>query len=216
MIDSADIFVVLDHVQFERKSWQQRNKIKTSNGIVTLTLPVSREKRETRICEAEISYDRENPLKKHWMTIELAYRKAPFFHRYQLIFSELYGRKFGKLEDFNFSVIKKVCDILGISKNVIFASHLNLKDENMGKTEKIVNLCKKVGITYLYDGKAAADFLNTSLFEKEDISIEFQNYRHPIYHQLWGSFIPYLSVIDLLFNEGKSSLEIIRSGRTKN
>lgn len=215
MIDSADIFVLFDHVQFERKSWQQRNKIKTSNGVVTLTLPIVRKERNVRICDAEISYDQGNPLEKHWTTIALAYKKAPFFRKYESIFQDLYSRRFNALSDLNFAIIKAICEILSIDKEIILSSRLNLNDENMGKTEKVVNLCKKVDITYLYDGKSAAEFLNTSLFDKEGISVKFQNYTHPEYNQLWDSFVPYLSVIDILFNEGPSSLGIIRSGRVK-
>ena len=213
MIDSSDIFVVFDHVQFERKSWQQRNKIKASNGIVTLSLPITRKERSMQICDTEISYDHGNPLEKHWTTIALAYRKAPFFYEYESIFTELFSRKINLLRDLNFSIIRSICEILGIEKKTIFSSSLDLKDEYMGKTEKVVNLCKKADITCLYDGKSAGEFLNTSFFEKEGISIEFQNYIHPIYDQLWGDFVPFLSVIDLLFNEGASSLGIIRSGR---
>jgi hypothetical protein len=213
IIDSVDVFVVFDHVQFERKSWQQRNRIKTRNGVVTLTLPIKRKGRNTRICDAEISHNPGNPLEKHWKTITLAYKKTPFFNKYESTFQNLYSEKYDILSDLNFAIIETISKILGLDKKIIFSSRLNLDDENMGKTEKIVNLCKKVGITSLYDGKSAADFLNTSVFDKEGISVTFQSYKHPIYRQSWGHFVAYLSVIDLLFNEGDSSIEIIRSGR---
>ncbi len=212
IIDSVDVFVVFDHVQFVRKTWQQRNKIKTRNGVVTLTLPVKRDGRNTRICDAELSHNQGNPMENHWKTIALAYKKAPFFHKYESIFQNIYSKKYNLLGDLNFAIIETIFGILCLDKKIFFSSRLNLNDENMEKTEKIVNLCKKVGITSLYDGKSAADFINTSLFDKEGISVTFQNYKHPIYRQLWGPFVAYLSVIDLLFNEGDSSMEIIRSG----
>lgn len=212
MIDSVDMYVIFDHVQFVRKSWQQRNRIKTANGVVTLTVPVTKEKRETRICDIDISYNNENMLEKHWQTISFAYSKSKYFNQYRETFEKIYSKKFIKLQDLNIEIIKNILDILDIKKHIVFSSELNL-NKKIDKTEAIVTLCKKLGITYLYDAKGAEEFIDTSLFAKEDIVIEFQNYSHPKYFQLWGEFVPYLSTIDLLFNEGEKSLKIIREGR---
>lgn len=213
LIDYAEAFVIYDHVQFVKKSWQQRNRIKTSNGVITLTVPIKKEKRETRICDVEISYDREDPLLKHWKTISLAYGKSKFFADYKESFEQIYTHKFSKLRDLNVAIIKNILDILGIKKRLIFSSELEL-NEKISKTEDIVNLCKKLGITSLYDAKGAEDFIDVGFFEKENIIIKFQNYDHPQYSQLWGGeFVPYMSIIDLLFNEGEKSLDIIRQGR---
>jgi hypothetical protein len=212
MIDSTDVFVVFDHVQFEDKSWQKRNRIKGSNGIVTLTLPIKRQERNARICDTEISYNQTNPLEKHFRSIMSEYKRAPFFHKYESVFQNVYSNQYNMLRDLNFALIQAILKILGLDRKIIFSSRLNLNDEHLGKTEKVVNLCRKIGITSLYDAQSAAEFLDTSLFDKEGISVKFQGYIHPTYHQLWGNFIPFLSVIDLLFNEGESSMEIIRRG----
>ncbi len=213
MIDSVEVFILFDHVQLERKSWQHRNRIKTSNGIVTLSLPIKRKSQDLKIYEAKISYDHGNPLAKHWTTIQLAYKKAPFYDNYCKDFSEIFSSSTVSLRDFNVTMTKLLCRLLGLDRRILCSSELELDDDEMGKTEKVINLCKKTNITNLYDGKSAANFLDISLFKKEGISINFQQYKHPVYNQLWGDFAPYLSVLDLLFNEGKSSLEIIRSGR---
>ncbi|MCZ7401451.1 MAG: WbqC family protein [Candidatus Methanoperedens sp.] len=213
MIDSSDIYLVFDHVQFVKKSWQQRNQIKTPNGVIWLTIPVERGSRETRICDVKISYDNENSLEKHWKTITFAYQKAPYFKDYRDVFDNIYSKKYTLLRDLNVDIIRAVCDILGIKTKIIFSSEINLNEENMGKEEKIINLCKRAGIKHLYDAKGAQDFLDESLFQKDGISITFQEFNHPIYEQLYGDFIPYLSVLDLLFNEGENSLAIIKSGK---
>ena len=213
MIDAADIFVVFDHVQFMKKSWQQRNQIKTANGVVTLTIPIHREQRTDKISEIKISYDRENPLEKHWKTINLAYGKAKFFEKYKSVFQEIYSKKYIHLKDLNVGIIKSICQILNINTKIIFSSELDLNVESLGKTEEIISLCKNIGITHLYDAKGAESFIDTSLFKKEDILIEFQEFEHPKYTQLWGDFVPYMSVIDLLFNEGEKSIDVIRSGK---
>jgi hypothetical protein len=209
LIDSCDVFVVFDHVQFERKSWQQRNKIKTSSGETYLIVPVQKAPQKTPIYEIKISYDNGNPLEKHWKTIELAYKKAPYFEKYKPVFEKIYAKKYVFLKDLNIEIIKAICGVLGIDKKIIFSSELDLKDENMEKTEKVINLCKKLKITELYDAKGAEAFLDSQLFLKNGISISFQDFQHPEYPQLWGKSIPYLSVIDLIFNKGEESLSII-------
>jgi hypothetical protein len=173
-------------------------------------MPVQKASRETPISEIKISYDQGNPLEKHFKTIELAYKKAPYFQKYKPLFENVYSKKYVLLRDLNVEIIKLICDILGIKKKIVFSSELNLKDENMEKTEKVVNLCKSQKIIHLYDAKGAEEILKAPMFEKENIKISFQDYRHLEYPQLWGKFVPYLSVIDLLFNCGPDSIKYIK------
>lgn len=211
MIDASDAYIMFDHVQFERKSWQQRNRIKTASGETWLSVPVRKARREARICDIKISYDHGNPLEKHWKTISLAYKKAPYFDRYKSFFENIYHKKYALLRDLNAEIIMGICDILGIKTKIMFSSKMDLNDQQMEKTEKIVNLCRKAGVTHLYDAKGTQDFVDTDLFGKQSILITFQDFCHPRYSQLWGGFIPYMSVIDLIFNE-KDALSILRSG----
>jgi hypothetical protein len=211
-IASADIYIAFDHVQFERKSFQQRNKIKTANGMVYLTVPVQKAPQKTRICDIKISYDQGNPLEKHWKTIELAYKKAPYFEKYKASFEKIYSKKYDLLRDLNVEIIKLICNILGIKTKIILSSQLGLEDEDMGKTERVISLCKQQGITHLCNTEGTDEILDMSLFKKEGISMDIQNFKHLEYSQLWGGFIPYLSVIDLIFNQGDKSLSIIKSG----
>lgn len=214
MIDATDIYVVFDHVQFVKKYWDQRNRIKTANGVIWLTIPVHNAPQETRICDVKVSYDNGNPLEKHWKTIALSYKKAPYFNEYKSIFEKIYSKEYSLLRDLNIELIETVCAILGIKTKIMFSSKMDLGDKDMNRTERVVNLCKKTGITKLYDAKGAQDLLDTSLFKKEGIEIIFQDFQHPEYPQLWGEFIPYLSVIDLLFNCGPDSIKYIKKGGT--
>ncbi len=216
MIHSSDIFVVFDHVQFVRKSWQQRNKIKTSNGIVTLTVPIKKTIRESPINKIDISYDHGNVLEKYWKTIELAYGKAQYFDNYENQFKTIFFQKYTKLIDLNVELIKTICNILKINTKIIFSSNFLNKSSKINKTENVVTLCKNIGIDELYDAKGAENLLESDIFDRENIKINFQNYEHPKYNQLWGDFVPYLSVIDLLFNHGNESLKIINSGLIHN
>lgn len=211
MIASSDIYVAFDSAQFIRKAFDSRNKIKTANGVIYLSLPVQKAPQKTKVCDIKISYDQGNPLEKHWKTIELAYKKAPYFEKYKPLFEKFYSQKYVLLRDLNVDLIKLICNILGIKTRVILSSDLNDK-EDMGKTERVINLCKEAGITHLYDAQGAEKILDKSLFKKEGILIDFQKFKHPEYPQLWGEFVPYLSVIDLIFNQGDKSLSIIKSG----
>ena len=212
LIDSSDIYVVFDHVQFERKSWQQKNKIKAPNGIVYLHVPVEKMPLKIPICDIKVSYKQGNFLEKHWKSIEMAYKRAPYFEKYKPLFEKIYSKKYVLLRDLNMEIIKLICSILGIKTKIVFSSELNLEDEGMGKTEKIVNLCRKLGIAEFYEPGGGKELFDGFLFQKEGISVEFQDYEHPKYSQLWGEFVPYLSVIDLIFNEGDKSLSIIKNG----
>ncbi|MDD5327090.1 MAG: WbqC family protein [Phycisphaerae bacterium] len=213
MIGASEIFVVFDHVQFVKKSWHQRNKIKGPNGEILLTVPVKKGPRDSRICDIEICCDGSNPLEKHWNTISRSYSKSRHFRDYESVFTGIYSEHPKYLRDLNVRIITTICNLLGIKTKMVFSSELNLAEENMDKSERIAALCEKVGITHLYDAKGAQEFLDTSRFADKNIAISFQNYEHPQYSQLFDEFIPYMSVIDLLFNEGQNSLEIIRSGR---
>mgnify|MGYP000229875846 CR=1 FL=1 len=213
MIDVADIYVVFDHVQFVKKSWQQRNRIKTHNGELMLTVPVKKATLNTPIKDIEI-HDRK-VLSNHWKTITLAYKNSLYFKEYRGQFERIYNNKYVFLRDLNIDIIKMICEILDIKKEIIFSSNFMPVNENKKscKTERVLNLCKKIGIDILYDANGASQFLDSKMFYKERIDLQFQNLKYPTYKQMHGKFIPYLSVIDLIFNEGHNSLNIIRQAR---
>jgi len=213
MIDATDAFVVYDHVQFARKTWQKRNKIKGSSGMVYLSIPVKKSPLKTPITEIQISYDRGNPLLEHWDTIQHKYKKAPHFDQYSEEFAEVYNTQFEYIRDLNVALIKTICRVTGIETKFIHSSDLGLDDEHLGKTERVVNLCQKAGLSYLYDAKGAENFLDKEMFDGADIEVKFQDYTPLDYPQLYGDHIGYLSVIDMLFNVGDETLDMIRAGK---
>jgi len=213
MIDASEVFVVFDHVQFVRKSWQHRNRIKTAAGECLLSIPTAKAARETAIADIEVATNPPNALADHWKTIKHAYQKAPFFKNYEEALEQVFRRDYVLLEDANVAIIRVLCTLLGITSQFVFSSKLNLGEEPTGKTERVVNLCRRAGLTALYDALGAKVFLESAPFEKAAITVEFQNYVHPNYRQLFGEFLPNMSVIDLLFNEGDRSLSVLRSGR---
>ena len=213
MISASETFVVYDHVQFVRKSWHQRNKIKTANGITMLSVPVQHDGQTARICDVRISYEGGNVLQKHWKSIEVSYRKSPYFKGYQGLFKEIYSKEHVYLKDLNVAIIKAICGVLGIKNEIIYSSNLTLPNSETNKSKDVVDLCKTIGANYIYDAKGAETFLDKEVFRTNGVEIQFQEYDHPVYSQLWGEFQPYMSAIDLLFNEGPASMEIIKKGR---
>lgn len=210
---NTDVFVILDDVQYDKKSWRNRNKIRTKDGWIWLTVPVftkgSFSQRIQEVCiNNEIPWQR-----KHLKSLETNYQKAPYYKDYIDFFSELYAKEWKYLLDLDMEIIEFVKVQLKLNARMIFSSNLApcAEDPANGgaKNEKIINICKKLGADTLYDGESAESFIDKALFAKEGITVEFQHYNHPVYAQLFQPFMPYMSIVDLLFNCGNASLDII-------
>lgn len=212
MIANVDTFVVFDNVQFSRKSWQQRNRIKMPNGPAFLSVPVKKTGLDTLIKDAMIAYDTDDALQNHWRQISGAYKRARYFADYAAAFEKIYATKYERLRDLNCDLIAALCDAFGIKTTFVYASSLTLPAEKRGREADIIAICKAAGADALYDAHGAQEFLDTGVFTANGVAITFQNYEHPTYRQLWGEFALHMSAIDLLFNEGPASREIILSG----
>lgn len=216
LIKSSDIYIVLDHVQFNRQSWQHRNKIKSNKGIHMLTVPVMRKDKWNKIKDVRISYNN-NPdiLKHHWNIIKDFYHKSTYLQNYEKSFENIFNKKYTYIRDLNVAIIDNICDILDIHKKKVYSSDLKLNDENMSTEDKLINLCKKMNITHMYEPAGGKLFLNPKPFSDNGIYLEFQNIVHPVYNQLYGEFISYISIIDMLFNEGNNSINILNNIQKK-
>ncbi|MFH1894714.1 MAG: WbqC family protein [Patescibacteria group bacterium] len=206
LMDQSDIFVFLDNVQFERQSWQQRNKIKSPKGELLLTIPVIRkypqEIREVQI-NNNLSWQTE-----HLKAVQYNYSKAKYFNEYADFFQKFYTEKKVKLIDFTIPIILWLKDVLGIDCNIIKSSELDARGK---KVNLLIDICRKIGADEYLSPIGSKEYIDeNNLFEEEDIKLEYQQFEHPTYPQLWGEFIPHLSVIDLLFNCGSDSIKYIR------
>lgn len=209
LIDSCDLFIFLDDVQFIRKSWHQRNKIKTPDGELLLTVPVlTKGKLEQQIKDVSINNDL--PWRnKHLGSIKNNYQRAIFYKKYIGSIEDIYSREYADLLTLNMSLIEFIKEQLGIKTKTMLSSQLKAAGDRTGK---IINICKACKADTLYDAKGAADILDLNLFKENNIEIIFQEYKHPIYNQIYENFMPYLSALDLLLNVGQKSLEVLRSG----
>lgn len=214
LVQAADLFVVLDHVQFEKQSWQQRNRIKTLTGELMLSVPVRKYSHKSPIYDIIVS-DPAFLVKKHWKSITQAYCSCPFFDKFGDSFMRIYQKEHKYLRDLNCDFINNILLLLNIDTPIIFSSTLQLIEENLTKNEKIIQICKRLNIDTFYEPAGGQDFIDPHLFQQNGITVEFQNYSHPLYRQAFDGFIPYMSAIDLLFNEGHASLDILLSGRVQ-
>ncbi len=206
-LDRADLFVIYDDVQYDKNGWRNRNRIKTSQGIQWLTVPVIIG--TSRMINDILIDNRQKWQKKHLKSIEQNYRKSPYFEKYFHIFEEGFLSKWERLIDCDTFFIEKLKEALGINTPIIFSSDLKSKGKSV---DRLVKILIELGGNAFYEGIAGKDYIDEKFFNEAGIKLIYQDYNHPEYNQMYGQFVPYLSVVDLIFNEGDESLKIIRSG----
>jgi len=194
---NSDLYIVLDDVQFLRRGWHHRDKIKTAHGVVWLTVPVLKKGRfDQCINQVQIDNSR-NWRHKHLATLEHAYRAAPGFHVVYPKLKEIYQRPYRLLVDFNMALLEMAAELLGIHTPIVLASRYGLQSR---KTHKLVELVERHHGTHYLTGTGARSYLDEQLFHRCGITVTWQNFEHPVYPQLHGPFVPNLSVIDYLMN----------------
>lgn len=217
LIDRSNTFVFLDDVQFNVRSWQQRNRIILEGNYKMLTLPVK--KKGLRFEKLnEVKFLDHKFIQIHLKTIYHSYSKSKYFKEYFPTIEKIYNETKSKklLVDVNINLIKVICELIGIKSQFILSSKLDLKFSKSEKLAKIcVNLKKKDYLTNI----GSLEYLNNpsekNCFFSKKIKVHIQNYECKKYSQISKIFLNQASIIDLLFNEGENSLNIIRASRKK-
>ncbi len=210
-IAQSDAFVFLDQVQFKPREFQNRNKILTQSSWIWLSVPViSKGKGRQRICDTLI--DKESDWKgKHLKSLQTWYGNAEFFKPHLPFFAETYSRQWQKLAELNAHIIRYISKELSINTEIYFESQLG---SSKTKTERLIELCKKLRADVYLSGIGGRDYLDEARFAEEGIKLAYQDFVHPVYRQLFAKdekeFIPHMCILDLLFNEGKRSKEVLR------
>ena len=204
-IQSCDIFVFLDDVQFVKDRFDNRNRIKSSDGITWITVPLARPVFGKKMNEVLISYET-NWQNIHCNQIYENYKSAPFFFSYWSDIEKILTCKYKKLIELNFKLIEYFNHALDITTKTIKSSELAVTQT---KTERLVEICSKLNATCYISGISGKDYLNEKLFSNSGIKLIYENFIHPTYRQLHDNFIDNLSIIDLLMNEGPKSKKII-------
>ncbi len=201
LINKVDVFVFYDDVQYTKRDWRNRNKIRTSNGDLWLTVPVfTKGKREQIICDVEINQD-SNWQEKHYNTLRLNYSKAPYFEKYKYILEDFYIKhKWKKLSEMNIYMTKEICKILNITTE--FKNSVDLECFGDKNGEKVIKICNKLNCDYFINGPSSKEFMNEELFKNNNITLEYMTYDYPEYKQLHEPFCHNVTILDLLFNTG--------------
>ena len=204
----VDLFVYFNDVQYTRRDWRNRNRVKTANGVVWLTVPVVSAPRETTINQIRVNY--QQPwVQKHLKTIEVSYRKALYFQPFFDELSATLNQKYELLQDLNNAVVRLCMRYLGINCELAWSSDLGIVTSD--KNDRIIQVCKAYNASILYDSQAAKAFIDVPRFASEGIEVIFQDYQHPEYPQLWGYFVSHLSIIDLIMNTGPEARQYLLS-----
>lgn len=208
-INLADEVVLYDDMQYTKRDWRNRNKIKTPNDELWLTIPVEvKGKYFQKIRDTKISDPEWN--KKHWSVIYHNYSKAKHFNLYKEVIENAYKScNYTYLSEINYHFIKLICDILDIKTEIRWSSEFELVE---GKTEKLVDICVKTNATDYYSGPAAKDYIDNNLFREKNINLHYFDYSgYPVYEQLYGEFTHAVSILDLLFNTGPDAKKYMKT-----
>ncbi len=208
MIALVDEFILYDDMQYTRRDWRNRNKIKTPQGLAWLTVPVEvkgkyfQKINETIISEAKWAKD-------HWATIKQFYSKAKFFKDYKDVFENFYlSTQEQLLSNVNYELIKMTNEILGIKTKISRSSDYVLAD---GQTERLLDLVQQAGGTEYISGPAAKDYIVDSLFEDAGVKLTWMDYSgYTEYTQLYPPFEHGVTVLDLIFNEGPEAPKFMK------
>jgi hypothetical protein len=207
-LDQVDKFVLLDKAIHSKKGFVNRNKIKTPDGAYWLTVPLK--DKEIPINEIQVSNE-VNWREKHWKAIESNYKKCLFWNDYSEGFRQIFNQRWENLAEFNIELIKHMNNLLNVQTPIFLESELQL-DFGVGNARNINIVSYLGGDTYL-SGIGAKAYNDESKFIENQINLVYQDFKHPNYPQRWNGFCSNLSIIDMLFNCGSKTIEIIREQR---
>lgn len=200
----ADVFVILDHVQFERANFQNRTMIRMNDQARWLTVPVVQRSQKERIVEKEIDNRLEGH--RHWSavhfsTLRHAYREAPWLSRYLPPVREVFAARWERLVDLNLALLEVLRDAFGIRTPLVRSSALGVQG---AKSALVLDICRRLGArTFLGGMGGSRAYLEREAFVRAGIEVAWQTFRHPVYPQPGSAaFIAGLSSLDLLLNCG--------------
>lgn len=209
LINSVDELILLDDVQFTRRDWRNRNRVKTPRGVAWLTIPVQvKGQYHQKICETRVVGP--DWRQTHWKTLRTCYGRAGHFREYAGRIEELYDTcDYDRLSDINHHFITAICDILGINTKITWSMSREKPDDRVGR---IVELCRQAEATEYLSGPSAASYLDQAHFDRLDIRVRWMDYSgYPEYPQLFPPFDHHVTILDLLFNTGPAATSYMKT-----
>jgi len=208
----SDLHIVLDDVQFEKNSFTNRNKLRMKQGWCWLTVPLKTKGRFGELInQLEIAND-QKWANKHLNTIRMNYAKAPYFKEHIGFFVETYSHDWHYLSDLIHKTTNHILGTLQIRTPLRRSSEMKVGGR---KDELVLNLCRAVGADVYLSGPLGRNYIREKIFQDAGIRVIYQNYIHPVYRQLHPGFEAHMSTVDLIFNHGPRSYEIMTAGQGK-
>ena len=206
LVQRADVFVFLDDAQYTTRDWRNRNIVKGAGGPRWITVPViTKGRREQLIKDVEI--DNSTAWRKsHLATLRHCYGQARYFDAYVGFLEEKYERTWDNLCELDIDLTCSIAGLLDIRTQFVRSSELGASG---AKTDRLIDICKRVGITTYISGPSAKAYISPEAFERESIELVYHSYDYPPYPQLFGEFAPNVTILDLLFNCGSHSATYI-------
>jgi len=213
-VRKADMFIFYDDVQYDKHGWRNRNQIKTSQGKQWLTIPVhSRGVQLEKISINNIHIVQENSWNAdHFKTLQYAYNKAPYFKKYLPLLEQFYHRQDEFLADFTIDFTIALARELGIM-HTRFMRSSELEGIDGQKTDRLIQILKRIGATHYISGPSAQDYIEAEKFVAANITLEYMQYDYPEYPQLYPPYDPFVSVLDLLFMVGSDAGQYLEKGK---
>jgi hypothetical protein len=207
LIASSDAFVFHDDIQYTKGDWRNRNRLKTMKGTEWITVPVSYKNVAQLICETPIDFS--TPWQRtHLRVFGSCYRQASYFDVASKLLGGIEEVEYSTISQLNVYLIKRICEYLNISTPMTLSNDLNLEGK---KTERLIDLLKKLNATTYLSGPSADAYLDKEQFRRNNICLEYKSYDYEPYPQLWGKFIGEVTVLDLIANCGPKAGKYLRS-----
>ena len=208
-IRRADLFIFYDDIQYDKHGWRNRNLIKTAQGKQWLTIPVNSKGVTSGIPIKDVRIDWSKPwAKNHLKSLTISYNKSPYFKEYLPLLESFYERRDEFLADFTIESSIALARELGITSTRFMRSS-ELPHVEGRKTDRVVDVLKRVGATHYICGPSASSYMEPEKFDAAGITFEYMEYNYPEYPQLYPPYDPYISVLDLMFMTGKDALNHI-------
>jgi hypothetical protein len=206
MMSRVDEFVIYDDAQFTKRDWRNRNRIKTPDGVMWLTIPVEvKDKFSQTIRETKVSG--KAWIRKHCRTLNNNYSRSRHFNDIYEWLVKIYNKCQYEvfLSDINLLFIREITEYLGINTKISFSSDYSLIGD---RSARIMNICLQAGSNEYLSGPAAKSYLDLEAFNRVGITVRWMNYsNYQEYPQLYPPFIHEVSILDLLFNIGEDSIK---------
>ena len=211
IMGSVDEFIIYDEMQYTKNDWRNRNKIKTTNGLIWLTIPVKIEKLNQKINETKIADNKWHI--KHKNSLQTNYGKATKFKECKDFIFNIYEQasRLDYISEINYTFLNELNKFLKISTKISFSTDYNIGD---GKTERLINICKQSNSNIYLSGPSAKNYIDEALFTKNNINLEWFDYiGYKEYEQLYPPFEHGVSILDLIFNTGEDAYKYLKSTR---